>query len=107
MGWGIPVFCIGEFLCVITHPKVFSNPYTPSEAIEALARLVQAPTLKLLYPSANYLSLFASALRETNAAGNLVFDAQIVAVCRENGVTALLTEDQDFDRFHKFTTKRL
>ena len=105
--WGIPVFCIGEFLRVITHPKVFSNPYTPSEAIEALARLVQAPTLKLLYPSANYLSLLASAIRETNAAGNLVFDAQIVAVCRENGVTALLTEDQDFDRFHKFTTKRL
>lgn len=73
--WGIPVFCIGEFLRVITHPKVFSNPYSASEAVEALARLVQSPTLKLLYPSANYLSLLASAIQETNAVGILVFDA--------------------------------
>jgi predicted nucleic acid-binding protein len=38
---------------------------------------------------------------------NLAFDAQVVALCREAGVTALLTEDRDFDRFRGFRTLRL
>jgi predicted nucleic acid-binding protein len=31
--------------------------------------------------------------------GNLAFDAQLVAVCREHGVVEILTEDRDFARF--------
>jgi len=53
----------------------------------------------VLCPGAEYLALLAEAIREENAAGNLVFDAQIVAVCRESGVSQLVTEDRDFDRF--------
>ena len=51
--------------------------------------------------------LFAEAVREADAIGNLVFDAQIVALCRESGVSRLLTEDRDFDRFTGFSTERL
>jgi predicted nucleic acid-binding protein len=36
-----------------------------------------------------------------------VFDAQIVALCREAGVTELLTEDRDFDRFSGLVIARL
>jgi predicted nucleic acid-binding protein len=39
--------------------------------------------------------------------GNLAFDAQIVAVCRESGVRALLTEDRDFSRFEDFPVERI
>ena len=36
------------------------------------------------------------AIREANATGNLVFDAQIAALCRTtSGVTLLVTEDRD------------
>jgi predicted nucleic acid-binding protein len=31
--------------------------------------------------------------------GNIAFDAQIAAVCREHRVTRLLTLDRDFSRF--------
>jgi predicted nucleic acid-binding protein len=31
--------------------------------------------------------------------GDLAFDAQLVAVCREHGVVEILTEDRDFARF--------
>ena len=31
--------------------------------------------------------------------GNLVLDAQIVAVCREEGASRILTSDRDFARF--------
>lgn len=36
-----------------------------------------------------------------------VFDAQIVAVCREVGVRALVTKDRDFARFDDFPTERI
>jgi predicted nucleic acid-binding protein len=39
--------------------------------------------------------------------GNLVFDAQIAAVCLEHGATTLLTEDRDFSRFRGITTVSL
>lgn len=38
------------------------------------------------------------------ARGNLVFDAQIAAVCREHGVDRLLTRDRDFQRFSTIET---
>lgn len=35
------------------------------------------------------------------------FDAQIVALCREHGVSRLLTVDRDFNRFTGLRTERL
>ena len=105
--WGIPIPCVGEFLRVITHRKVFTDPFTADEAISALNRLLQSPSLQLLYPTSDYLSLLTVAIKEVNATGNLIHDAQIAAVCRGNGVTTLLTEDGDFDLFNNFSTKRL
>ncbi|MEN8150330.1 MAG: PIN domain-containing protein [Planctomycetota bacterium] len=39
--------------------------------------------------------------------GNLVFDAQIAAVCLENGARTILTEDRDFARFRRLTVRPL
>ena len=104
---GIPIPCVGEFLRVITHRKVFTDPYTADKATPTLNRLFQSSSLKLLYPTSDYLSLITVAIKEVNATGNLIHDAQIAAVCRGNGVTTLLTEDGDFDLFNNFSTKRL
>jgi len=105
--WGIPVFCIGEFVRVVTHPRLFDPPYTDNEACDALDRILQSPSLRVLYPGPGYISLFQDAVRDANAVGNLVFDAQIVAVCRESGVSSLITEDRDFRRFPGFKTASL
>ena len=37
----------------------------------------------------------------------MVFDAQIVAVCREHGVDTILTQDRDFRRFPGINVQRL
>ena len=97
--WAIPVFCIGEFVRVITHPRLFHAPHTAEEACEALSRPLASPSVTVLYPIVEYPALVAEAIREANAVGNLVFDAQIVAVCRESGVSRLVTEDRDSNRF--------
>jgi toxin-antitoxin system PIN domain toxin len=105
--WGIPVFCLGEFVRVITHPKLFDPPYTTDEACDAVDRILESPGLRILVPGSGYVALFEEAVREANAIGNLVFDAQIVAVCRESGVSTFLTEDRDFARFRGFRTRTL
>ena len=65
------------------------------------------PSLAVISPGPGYPDLLADAVRQANAVGNLVLDAQIVAVCREAGVGALLTKDRDFDRFRGFRTNRI
>jgi predicted nucleic acid-binding protein len=105
--WAIPIFCLTEFARVVTHPRVFDPPYSAAEIRIAIERLLASPSLVLLHPGERFARLFLSAMEEANAVGNLAFDAQIVAVCREHGVQALLTEDRDFARFLSFATERL
>ena len=105
--WGLPVFCIGEFVRVVTHPAVFRPTSTLAEATAVLDALLASPSIEVLMPGERYWPLLRSALAEARATGNLAFDAQIVALCREGGVSTLLTEDRDFGRFADFPVERL
>lgn len=105
--WAIPVFCLGEFLRLVSHPRLFDAPHTPADACRALARVLESPSLRILSPGPAFPELLTQAMIEADASGNLVFDAQIVAVCREAGARPLLTEDRDFARFRGFATAKL
>jgi toxin-antitoxin system PIN domain toxin len=97
--WAIPVFCLGEFVRVVTHPRVFDPPSNLEQALSALENVLLSPTLRLLNPGPRYPVLLSETIRAADARGNLVYDAQIVAVCREQGASQLLTLDRDFARF--------
>ena len=97
--WGVPAFCLGEFVRVVTHPRIFDPPSTLEEALGSLTGLLRSPTARVLFPTARYPALFTDIVREGDARGNLAFDAQIVAVCREHDIERLLTLDRDFSRF--------
>lgn len=101
------MFCIGEFVRVVTHPKLFDPPSEVGEACLAVERVLESPSLQVIVPGPTYVELLLQAIREADAGGNLSFDSQIVALCRESGVSALLTEDRDFARFPGFSTTRL
>jgi len=89
-------------------PKhIFDPPFAASEACEALGRVLQSPTVRVLIPGDAYPDLLLRAVDEADATGNMVFDAQIVALCRESGVGGLVTDDRDFARFRGFPTRRL
>ncbi len=102
--WALPVFSFGEFLRVVTHPRIFDPPSTLETALNALDGLLESPTLQVLSPGPAYPELFAESVRAADARGNLVFDAQIVAVCLEHGVSQLLTHDRDLARFPEIET---
>jgi toxin-antitoxin system PIN domain toxin len=99
--WAIPVFCVGEFLRVVSHDRLFDPPTPVMEAIDSVDSLLASPSARLLTPGDRYLRLLRSLIEESAVQGNLVFDAQIAAVCLEHGATILLTEDRDFTRFRR------
>ncbi|MCE9630194.1 MAG: PIN domain-containing protein [Planctomycetia bacterium] len=97
--WAIPIFCIGEFLRVVSHDRLFDPPTPAIDAVDSMESLLASPSARLLVPGDRYLNLLRSLIEESKVQGNLVFDAQIAAVCLEHGATMLLTEDRDFARF--------
>ena len=99
--WGLPVFCLAEFVRITTHPRVFRPPSTLRRSLEALEAVLKSPSVRLLCPGPMFPRFFSQACSEGEVGGNLAFDAQIVAVCRENGVSRLLTTDRDFLRFRR------
>lgn len=97
--WGLPVFVLSEFVRVVTHPSILRPPSTVELAIASLDALLGRANVVLLNPGERFWELLRSTLIYGRASGNLALDAQIVAVCRENGVDEILTEDRDFARF--------
>ncbi len=97
--WGIPVFCIGEFLRVVTNPNFFSVPTPLNVALDTINGLLRSPSVRLLQPSGKYWPIFNRIAHQANLSGNLVFDAQIVAVCLEHGFRAIVSDDRDMRWF--------
>lgn len=97
--WAVPVQCIGEFLRVVSHDRVFHPPTPIEEVLNSIESLLASPSVRVLAPGGRYLRLLRNVIERSNARGNLVFDAQIAAVCLEHGASTLLTEDRDFTRF--------
>ena len=105
--WGVPIFCITEFIRVATHPKVMSVPITTKDAWNTILALIRSPSARVLMPGSGFMQVFGDLLNEGNVKGNLVFDAQIAGLCVEHGVSRLLTEDRDFSRIKSIKTIRL
>lgn len=97
--WALPVFCVGEFLRVVSHDRLFDPPTPALEAIASIESLLASPSARLLVPGDGHVRLIRSLIEESQVEGNLIFDAQIAAVCLEHGAATLLTEDRDFARF--------
>lgn len=97
--WGLPVFCAVEFLRVVTHRRVFNPPSTLAQALRFLEGVAASPSCRLALPGFGFLELLSAVSRQADARGNLMFDAQIAALCREHGISSVLTNDRDFERF--------
>ena len=105
--WALPIFCITEFLRVVTHRRVFNPPSTIAQAVGFVDALVASPVCCIVRPGQDFLRLLAESAKRADARGNLMFDAQIAALCQENGVDAIVTNDRDFERFQALEVRYL
>ncbi len=67
--------------------------------MEDLRQVLLSPSVVLLNETARHFPVMNETLRQAGAAGNLIHDAHIVALCLEHGVSELITGDRDFSRF--------
>jgi len=104
--WGIPVFCLSEFVRVVTHPRVFAPPSPLATALAFVDALLESPTVIVLVPDADYWTTFRDLCISADSKGNLAFDAAIAALCLAHGAR-LLTADRDFARFSPLETMAL
>src|SRR3989337_2443184 len=52
--WGLPVFVVGEFVRLVTHPTLFDYPSSLDDALAALRGPLEARRARLLRPGRRY-----------------------------------------------------
>jgi len=104
--WAIPWPCVYEFLRVVTHPRVFNPPSSQADALRTLEELSASPSLAFIGGGVSHLANLRSIAEQSGAKGNLFFDVHIAAICREHGITEILTMDRDFSRFSGIKVRR-
>ena len=94
--WGI----LYEFLRVVTHPRVFANPWTATAAWGFVEALLDSPSLRVLVEGERHVEVARQVMSDVPmVTGNLVFDARTAILMREHGVRRIWTRDTDFHRF--------
>lgn len=97
--WAIPWPCLHEFLAIVTHPRIYSPPTPLAAAIDQVDAWLESPALVLLGESEGYWPRLSELLRRGKAAGPLVHDGRVAAMCLHHGVSELWSADRDFGRF--------
>jgi toxin-antitoxin system PIN domain toxin len=86
------------FIRIATNPRLHQRPLSLREACERVQSWLAQPCVRLIHPGENHWSLFQKMLKEGNAVGNVVSDAQLAALAFEHNCV-LQSADTDFARF--------
>lgn len=90
---------ITAYLRISTHPAILDPPLPPQQAVANVARLLELPHVQAVGERDRFWELYRDVALEADVRGNLVTDAHIVALMRENGVRSIWTRDRDYRRF--------
>jgi len=87
------------YLRIATHPAIFEKPLSPADAEANIDRLLALPNVQTTGERDRFWSAYRRLAADADARGNLVPDAQLVALMVENGVRTIWTHDRDYRRF--------
>ena len=88
-----------SYLRIATHPRIFTTPLSPAEALDNVDALVLLPHVRLLSEEDGFLEVYRTISGALLVRGNLVLDAHLAALLRQHGVRRLFTRDADFRKF--------
>ena len=94
----LPWSTILAFLRICTHPRVFDQPLSMTEAASIVGSWLAAPAVDTIEPGERYWEILCQLLTKAQVSGALVSDAALAALAVEHGAT-LCTTDRDFARF--------
>lgn len=87
------------YLRVVTHPAIFPRPLSVEAAMGNIDALLARPQTRSPGEGETFWPVYGATTAHLVVRGNLVPDAHLVALMRENGVGMLWTHDRDFRKF--------
>lgn len=98
--WCVTWPILYEFLRVVTHPRVFADPWRVADAWRFVDLLLASASVQVLVQTPRHAGTAAGVLQETaGLSGNLLHDVHTAALMREHGIRRIYTRDVDFHRF--------
>ena len=101
---GSELLCLGwptlmGYLRISTHPAIFPTPLSQGEAEGNIEALLKLPHVRVVSELDGFWEVYREVSGTTRARGNLVPDAHLAAILKQNGIATLCTNDLDFRRF--------
>ena len=96
--FGLPWQTIGAFVRISTHPRITTNPLTPTQAWNYVGSWLAADPTWIPPATERTANILAELVVGAGVTGNLVPDAQLAALATEHGLV-IQTADTDFARF--------
>lgn len=91
---------LAEFFAIVTNPRRVAVSRTPSEALDAIERLLAMPGMTLLPTPNDVVFRWIALMRRHSVARGGVFDLQLVATMLGNGIRKIYTLNRaDFEPF--------
>lgn len=94
----LPWDCLGAFLRLSTHPRIFDRPLTAEEATSVVEDWLASEVTWVPVPTARHAGVLTSLMTAHRVSGDLVTDARLAALAIEHGLT-IYSDDSDFARF--------
>lgn len=87
------------YVRIATHPRIFSAPLAPNEALGNIAALLALPHVRAVSELDGFLDAYQHVSGSVPVRGNLVPDAHLATILFQHGVGTLYSNDRDFRRF--------
>jgi toxin-antitoxin system PIN domain toxin len=96
--FGLSPQVLSSVVRIVTHPGIYREPTSTSEAIEFCNVLLDQPHCQIIVPGPRHWGIFTKLCHRAHATGNLVPDAWFAALAIESGCE-WITMDGDYARF--------
>jgi uncharacterized protein len=87
------------YLRMATHAAIFPNPLSVTDATANLEQLLALPHCRTPGEGDGFWRVYQGTTSGMVVRGNLVPDAHLVSLLRENGVDTIWSHDRDFRKF--------
>jgi len=88
-----------SYLRMATHSAIFPRPLSVEAATRNVGQLLSLPHARAVGEGDDFWHVYATVTSGVVVRGDLVSDAHLVALMRENGVATIWSHDRDFRKF--------
>lgn len=90
---------INEFIANATNKRLSVPVTSVEQAVKQVNNWLSAPNVTVIRNSPRSFNTFVKLCERTGRTGQEIYDAQIAAICIDNGVTEFITNDKGFEKF--------